>query len=93
MPEPRPERVEVRCDPERSHPLSRHLDGSDHDESTGTEGVIALDTVRYDGKFLHPAPTSILTRSKKGYTPIGGPAVFTVRETASPTSKVVARVP
>jgi hypothetical protein len=57
------------------------------------EGVIALDTVRYDGKVLHPAPTSVLTRSKKGYTPIGGPAVFTVRETASPTSKVLGRVP
>lgn len=57
------------------------------------EGVIALDTVYLEGKFLHATPAAILVRAAKGYTPLGHPAVFTVRETASPTSKVVGRVP
>jgi hypothetical protein len=57
------------------------------------EGVTALDTVYYDGKFLHPAPATVRLRAGKGMIPIGFPAAFTVRETASPTSKVVGRVP
>jgi hypothetical protein len=57
------------------------------------EGVIALDTVHLNGKFLHAAPATILTRAAKGYTPLGYPSLFTVRETASPTSKLVRRLP
>lgn len=57
------------------------------------EGVIALDTVYVDGKFLHPSTATVRLRAGKGMIPLGFPAVFTVRETASPTSKVVGRVP
>ena len=57
------------------------------------EGVTALDTVNFDGKFLHPAAATVRLKAGKGTIPLGSSAEFTVRETARPTSKVVGRVP
>jgi hypothetical protein len=57
------------------------------------EGAIALDTLDLTGKFLHVAPTAGLRKAGKYWLPLSTPALFTVRETASPTSKVVRRIP
>jgi hypothetical protein len=57
------------------------------------EGVIALDTLNLEGKFLHVAPANGLTRGGKYWLTLGTPARFTVREAASPTSKVVRTIP
>lgn len=57
------------------------------------EGVIALDTLDLSGKFLHVSPANGLTRAGKYWLPLGTPALFTVRESEKPTSKVVRRIP
>jgi len=56
------------------------------------EGVIALDTLDLSGKFLHVSPANGLTRAGKYWLPLGTPALFTVRESEKPTSKVVRRI-
>lgn len=57
------------------------------------EEVVALDTLRLDGLFLHPDPESLLVTGGTRWLPLGAPARFVVRESADSTSREVRRLP
>lgn len=57
------------------------------------EEVVALDTLRLDGLFLHPDPESLLVTGGTRWLPLGAPARFIVRESADSTSREVRRLP
>lgn len=57
------------------------------------EEVVALDTLRLDGRFLHPDPESLLVTGGTRWLTLGAPARFIVRESADSTSREVRRLP
>lgn len=59
------------------------------------EASIALDTVDATGRFLHPLPEALMSRTGTvaGWLRIGAPARFVIREGADPASREVGRLP
>jgi len=57
------------------------------------ELAVALDTMYVDGKYLHPGVETVTKGVAGSMIQLGAPARFTVRDTPSPTSKVVGRIP
>jgi hypothetical protein len=57
------------------------------------EEAVALDTLRLDGRFLHPDPEALLVTGGTRWLPLGAPARFIVRESADPASREVRRLP
>jgi hypothetical protein len=57
------------------------------------EGAVALDTLRLEGRFLHPDPESLLVTGGTRWLPLGAPARFIVRVSADPASPEVRRIP
>ncbi|HMS02360.1 MAG TPA: M14 family zinc carboxypeptidase [Gemmatimonadaceae bacterium] len=56
------------------------------------DGVVALDTLTLEGRFLHPHADALRGAGDATVLPIGAPAVFDVREGPSPASPLVRRI-
>jgi hypothetical protein len=62
-------------------------------EAGDLEGAVGLDTLRVDGRFLHPLAGTVQHGGGATRVPIGAPARFVIRTGADPASRETGRIP